>query len=316
MQEKTVRVCHFHKLKIKQNGDIYPCCRSRKYTKLGNIFDEDIYKKIENTDVICECNMFKSVARTPEDKINLNYIHYETSNLCQANCVCCPQSKEPLNNEKELLQKINEMIERYRPKHIIAIGGEILVQEEAFNMLFDLHQKYPEMEIQTITNLCVGEERLKKAEEIFDAMTVSMLGFNKHTYKNEMGLDFDKVINNFETLYANKKVQLSPKFLAMPTNLFEISEFFNWAVKKDVQKIYLHCIHEFKKVANVENIYWQKTFAKVEKEIKQILKDNREFIISRNRHFISIDEMLAGFINIDNDYISENGFEKYIYLTT
>lgn len=315
MQKKTVRVCHFHKLKIMQNGNIYPCCRGRKYTLLGNIFDENIYEKIENSDIICECSMFKSVARTPDDKINLDYIHYETSNVCQANCVCCPQSKEPLNKEKELLSKINEMIERYKPKHIIAIGGEILVQENAFSMLFDLHKKYPKMEIQTITNLCVGEERLKQAEKIFDAMTVSMLGFNKHTYKNEMGLDFDKVMNNFEYLYENKKVKLSPKYLAMPTNLFEISEFLKWALTKDVQKIYLHCIHEFKRVANVEEVFWKKTFEKLEKEIKQILKDNKENIITKNRHFISIHETLAEFLHIDNNYIEENGFSNIIFLT-
>ena len=116
-------------------------------------------------------------------------------------------------------------------------------------------------------------------------------------------------------LYENKKVQLSPKFLAMPTNLFEISDFFNWAIKKDIQKIYLHCIHEFKRVANVDDIYWKKTFAKVEKEIKQILIENKDFIISKNRHFISIEGMLGEFFNIDNNFISENGFEKYIYLT-
>ena len=317
MQEKTVRVCHFHKLKIWLNGDIYPCCRSPHYTKLGNIFDEDIYEKIENSDVICECQMFKSVAKTPQDKINLDYIHFETSNVCQANCVCCPQPKEPLNYEKELLQKIYEMIERYRPKHIIAIGGEILVQDEAFNKLFDLHKKYPEMKIQTITNLCVGEERLKQAEEIFDAMTISMLGFNKHTYKSEMGLDFDRVINNFEYLYKNKKVQLSPKYLAMPTNLFEIIPFFNWAIDLDVEKIYLHCIIELEHIANFNTpyLYWIKTFEKVEKQIKDIFEKNQKLIISKDRHFISIHKNLAEKLNITQKYIDGLNLSKAVKIT-
>ncbi|MBR1942866.1 radical SAM protein [bacterium] len=312
MQEKTVRVCHFSKLKIRQNGDVFPCCRCRSYTRLGNIFDKDIYEKIENSDVICECSLYKSVPKTSEDKIDLNYIHYETSNVCQANCVCCPQTKEPLENEARHLAKIEELINHYKPKHIVAIGGEILVQDKAFNMLFDLHEKFPEMEIETITNLCVGEERLKQAEKIFNSVTVSMLGFNQNTYKKEMGLDFEKVINNFEYLYRNKKVNLSPKYLTMPTNLLEMTEFFKWAVQKDVKKIYLHNIHEFNKVVNIDTSYWQKTFKKVEKDFKQTLNENKENIIAKNRHFISIHETLAELLNIDDNYIRENGFDKII----
>ena len=73
----------------------------------------------------------------------------------------------PSDNAHSIL--IEELINHYKPKHIVAIGGEILVQDKAFNMLFDLHEKFPEMEIETITNLCVGEERLKQAEKIFNS---------------------------------------------------------------------------------------------------------------------------------------------------
>ncbi|MBR1907857.1 radical SAM protein [bacterium] len=312
---KTVRICHYKKLKIKLNGDVYPCCTSYPHTKLGNIFDENIYQKIENANIICECPMFKSVERTPEDKIDLDYIHYETSNICQASCVCCPQCKDKMQNEEQHLEKIREIIEHYKPKNIIAIGGEILVQEKAFNDLFELKKKYPEMKISTITNLCVGKERLKKAEEIFDKMTVSMLGFTELTYKNEMGLDFSKTMDNFNELYENKKVKLSPKYLAMPTNLFEIIPFFNWAINLDVKKIYLHCIHEFEQVANLKNPYWTKTFAKVEKQLKSILENNKELLISKNRHFISIHTILAEKTNINQQYIDDAGLTNIIRIT-
>lgn len=312
---QTVRVCHYKKLKIRLNGDIFPCCTSYPHTRLGNIFDENIYDKIENTDVICECPMFKSVKRTPDDKIDLDYIHYETSNLCQANCVCCPQYKDKLPNEEQHLAKIRELIEHYKPKNIIAIGGEILVQDKAINDLFELKQKYPEMKISTITNLCVGKDRLKKAEEIFDKMTVSMLGFSELTYKNEMGLDFNKTMNNFKELYENKKVKLSPKYLAMPTNLFEIIPFFNWAIDLDIEKIYLHCIHEFEQVATLNNPYWIKTFAKVEKQLKNIFEKNREMLTSKNRHFISIHKILAERININQQYIDNAGLTNIVHIT-
>ncbi len=312
---KTVRVCHYKKLKIKLNGDVYPCCTSYPHTKLGNIFDKDIYDKIENTDVICECPMFKSVKRTADDKIDLDYIHYETSNICQASCVCCPQRKDKMPNEEIHLAKIRELIEHYKPKNIIAIGGEILVQEKAFNDLFELKQQYPEMKISTITNLCVGKERLKRAEEIFDKMTVSMLGFSELTYKNEMGLDFNKTIDNFNELYNNKKVKLSPKYLAMPTNLFEIIPFFKWAINLEIEKIYLHCIHEFEQVANLKNPYWVKTFAKVEKQLKTIFESNKEMLIAKNKHFISIHRILANRTNITQQYLDSLNLSNIVKIT-
>lgn len=132
---KTVRVCHFSKLKIKQNGNIYPCCVAPASTKIGNVFDENVIEEIENADVICECPMYKSVKKEKGQKPELNYIHYETSNVCQASCVCCPQNKAPMENESALLQRINMLIEHYQPKNVTAIGGEILVQNEAFEML-------------------------------------------------------------------------------------------------------------------------------------------------------------------------------------
>lgn len=215
---QTTRVCHYNKLKINMLGEIYPCCVAPKSTYIANIFDDNIIEKIINKEIICECKIYKSVLKTEADKINLNYIHYETSNLCQANCVCCPQNKELITNEKEHLDKIKMLIDYFKPKNIAAIGGEILVQDYAFNMLFDLKKQYPDMKIHTISNLCVGKKRLKEAEEIFDEITVSMLGFTSDTYKNEMSLDFNTVKENFEYLFNNKKVKLRPKYLAMPTN--------------------------------------------------------------------------------------------------
>lgn len=312
---KTVRVCHFSKLKIKQNGDIYPCCVAPARTKIGNVFDDDIINKIENADIICECPMYKSIKKVEGQKPELNYIHYETSNVCQASCVCCPQNKSPMENEQALLERINMLIEYYKPKNITAIGGEILVQNEAFNMLFNLHKKFPEMKIHTITNLCVNEDRIKKAEEIFDEMTVSMLGFTPFTYQNEMGLDFEKVMKNFMYLYENKKVELRPKYLAMPTNLFELVPFFRWAIDLNLNKIYLHNIHEFAKVANLDTKYWIKTFARLEKDVKKIFEENRKKIIDKDSHYISIHPILSERLHIDESYIRENGFEKTVFIT-
>ena len=65
----------------------------------------------------------------------------------------------------------------------------------------------------------------------------------------------------------------------------------------------------------MEDKFWKITFAKLEKEIKQILEDNKEIIIAKNRHFISIHETLAEFLHIDNKYIEDNNFSNIIFIT-
>ncbi|MGN0018301.1 MAG: radical SAM protein [Candidatus Gastranaerophilaceae bacterium] len=316
MTEKTTRVCHYHKLKICYNGDVYPCCLTVPHTFIGNIFDKDIFEKIKNAKILCECSLFKSVEQKEDDEINLKYIHYETSNTCQASCVCCYQSKEPMQNEKEHLARLRELIDYYKPENIVAIGGEVLVQENAFNMLSDLHKKYPKMGIGTISNLCVGEERLKQAEEIFDRITVSMLGFDKQSYKIHMNLDFEKVLNNFMTLYKNKKVELSPKFLAMPSNIVDIPEFLKWALTLDVNKIYLHNVTTFLQETNWQSQIWHNILLRIEKQIKNLFQDNKDLIAATNRHFISIHPTLAQTLNITEEYINSIGLEKNIFIAS
>lgn len=315
MVNKVTRVCHYNKLSITMDGNIYPCCQTSLNRKIGNIFDDDIIEKIENTDIICECKMYKSTAHTSADKIDLKIIHFETSNICQANCVCCPQNKSKLPNEYEHLQKIRQLIEYFKPKSINVIGGEVLVQKNALNMLSDLHKKYPDMDITTITNLCVNDEQLNQAEEIFNRMTVSFLGFSNLIYENEMGLNFEKTMKNFRHLYDNKKIKLLPKYLTMPTNLFDIVPFFAWALSLDVDKIYLHNIHEFAQVVNLEHKYWNRTFENVEKQIKHLLNINKDKIISTQKHYISIHQILADKLKITPEYLKENNFENIIFIT-
>ena len=46
-QEQVERVCHFHKLSIRHNGDIFPCCvTSTPNFRVANIFDDDLENKI------------------------------------------------------------------------------------------------------------------------------------------------------------------------------------------------------------------------------------------------------------------------------
>ena len=102
----------------------------------------------------------------------------------------------------------------------------------------------------------------------------------------------------------------------MPTNLYEAPKFFKWALKKNLFKIYLHSVQEFKDVTNLDTIYWKNSLAPFEKEIKKILEENKQQIIATNKHYISMHPYFAEFSGVNQDFIEKNGFENIIKITS
>ncbi|MBQ8848646.1 MAG: radical SAM protein [Candidatus Gastranaerophilales bacterium] len=312
---KEERVCQFYKLSIRKNGNIFPCCLAIGSSYIGNLFEEDIIKKIATKNVECECTLYKNRPIKENEKPNVQRIHIEFSNECQAKCICCNQQKEKMENEDIHLQKLDELIKNYKPKYITVIGGEVLIQKKSLDWIEKIKNKYPDISFDIVTNLCVGENTIKRAIKIFDDITVSILGFSQNTYNRIMGLDFDKTIKNVEYILANSNVKIRPKYLLMPTNMYEIGSFLKWALKLNTQKIYLHNIREFRQCCNLEDAYWNNTFNQIETELKEILIQNKDLIISKNRHFISIHDILAEKTNM-NTFIQEQGFENIIKITS
>lgn len=313
---KEERVCQFYKLSVRKEGDVFPCCLGKGRARLGSIFDKDIFEKIETTNINCECEMYKTRDITPEDKPDLQRLHIMFSHECQAKCVCCPQHKDKMENEEQHLEKLLLFIEKYHPKYITVLGGEVLIQPKALDWVENIKNKYPDIAFDTVTNLCVGENTIKRIANIFSEITVSILGFTPNTYKKIMGLDFDTTMKNFDYLQNNTNVKMRPKYLAMPTNIYDLPLFFEWALNQKSEKIYLHNVNEFPECCNLEHFLWQRIFSQVENDMKKILCDYKEHIISQNKHFISFHALLANMLKIDNNYIDENGFKNIIKITS
>src|SRR5574344_2457524 len=91
---KEERVCHFNKISLRHNGDVYGCCNGTKNAKVGNVFEENFFEKFEKKNLYCECPVYKTREIKEGEKPNLKYLHLELSNFCQARCVCCMQEKE------------------------------------------------------------------------------------------------------------------------------------------------------------------------------------------------------------------------------
>lgn len=313
---KEERICQFYKISIRKDGDVFPCCLGMSASKLGNIFDDDIFEKIETTNISCECVLYKTREIKSDDKMNLQRLHLMFSHKCQARCVCCWQEKEEMLREEEHLEKISEFIERYKPKFITVLGGEVLIQPKTLDWIENVKIKHPEISFDIVTNLCVGIDTIKRIEKIFDDMTISILGFTPNTYKNIMGLDFDTTIKNFNYLQNNTNIKLRPKYLTMPTNIYELPLFFEWALNQRSEKIYLHNIAEFYAVCNIGESFWQKTLNTVEDDMKKLFDIYKEQIIAKNKHFISFHSPLAKMLKIDEKYIEENGFKDIVKITS
>ncbi len=313
---KSERVCQFYKLSIRKDGDVFPCCLGLPSSRLGNIFDEDIFNKIETANIDCECSLYKTRPILSEDKMDLKRLHIMFSHECQARCICCKQQKEKMPREKEHLEKILEIIKRYNPRYITVLGGEVLIQAKTLDWIENIKQEYPDIIFDIVTNLCVNEKTIKRAEKIFDEITVSILGFTPYTYSKIMGLDFNVTMRNYEYLLKNTNIKMRPKYLLMPANIYEAPLFFEWALNHKSEKIYLHNIREFEQCCNLKDEYWVKTFEQVEYEMKKLLEKYKEHIISQNRHFISFHPINAKMLKIDDDYIKANGFKDIIKITS
>ena len=313
---KEERVCQFYKLSIRKEGDVFPCCLGKWQARLGTIFDEDIFEKIETTNISCECEMYKTRDITPDDKMDLQRLHIMFSHECQAHCVCCPQHKDKMEREDEHLKKLLLFIEKYHPKYITVLGGEGLIQPKTLDWVENIKTKYPNIAFDTVTNLCVGKNTIKRAANIFSEITISILGFTPNTYNKIMGLDFDVTMKNIDYLQSNTNVKIRPKYLTMPTNVYELPIFFEWALNQKSEKIYIHNIWEFNNCCNLGDVFWQKTFLQVENDIKKLLLQYKEHIINQNKHFISFHPIISNMLKIDNNYLNENGFTNIIKITS
>lgn len=313
---KEKRVCHYKKLFISTEGDIYPCCQRILHTKIGNINDENIFETIESKVIECECSMFKSVPQKSNDKISLNYLNLELSLLCQAYCLVCYTHSPYWKGKYDLYSRLEMLIDKYTPKTIIVQGGEILVQQKSLEWIESIKTKYPEIDFQIVTNCCVDVEKTTIIEKLFETMTVSFMGFQPETYKSVMGLEIDKTLKILDKLFKNNIVNIRLKFVETPSSLHESHLFLEWALTQNPSKIYMHDSDVFKRVnTQVEWAfdYWKVLYEKTGVKIRKVLLKNKDKIASKE-NYISFFSRNAKLYNINAEFLEENGLTKSIVI--
>lgn len=309
------RVCHYNKLFIGNNGDIYPCCLRQEHTRIGNVSADNICELIEKHAVLCQCALFKSHAPTPDDEINVRILNVELSLLCQAKCAMCFADAPSWRGTYDLYDKIENIINKFNPNTIIVQGGEILIQKESLEWIKKIKKNNPEIIFQMVTNLNVDFDYKDLIEELFETITVSFVGFQPETYKAVMGLDLNKSKKLVEYLIPRGKTKVRLKFLETPSTMHESHLFLEWALSLKPSKIYMHSadIHSYIN-GNAPFQYWDKMFRVTGKKIKDILIKNKTEL-SQKDHYISFNSDNIKHYEINNEFLIANGLSSCIVET-
>ena len=143
----------------------------------------------------------------------------------------------------------------------------MLIQKHSLEWIRELKHTYPNIRFSIVTNGHVDLKMVNVVEELFETVTVSMIGFQPETYRKIMGLDFEKTRRFVEELITRKQVIVAPYYLVTPINIHETDMFLRWAIKMLPERIrladaYLEGYIQMYAPFN----YWKKIFYRTSQE--------------------------------------------------
>lgn len=134
----------------------------------------------------------------------------ETTTVCNATCWMCPRDKATRSNHKNRMEEevfksvVRQAVEDLDIKIVLPfIDGEPLADSRMVDLVEWMAVEFPKLEIGWYTNgsLLTEEKarRLLSTRRIFN-FNVSMQGGDKATYEKNMGLEWERTIENVERL--------------------------------------------------------------------------------------------------------------------
>ena len=172
-------------------------------------------------------------------------ITIETSTLCNAKCLICPNHSNPRPAYYMPEHEFMEILRFFPNLKGVALCGmyEPLLDSRLDFILTDIEKIHPQAEVAIFTNgsLLMSQIRhmlLNHAN--LKNLIVSIHGFSKEVYESIMvGLNRDQVYSNVLSLMqeigTNPEPQVSVNFIRIKQNVHELPEFRNfWKDKVDV----------------------------------------------------------------------------------
>ena len=309
--------CHFKEMFVNTQGEVYPCCQvwGINTMKIGRIDDVDIQKKLERFNAYCGCSRARFRKLLPSDSMKVKLVIAELSLACQASCAMCCVDSPSWHGKYDNYESLAKFIDLCRPENLMVQGGEVLIQKESIKWLYGLKSRYPELKIILVTNGNVSLDMLEMLENLFSAVTISIVGFEPETYKKIMGLDINKTIAFAEELIKRNKTKTWLKYLTTPLNLHETNLFLKWAIKAAPERIVIADADTRRYINDTKDMFWSKIIERTSHDIKSELISARTDLINK-RTTIAFDQLAKELFEIDENFVKSNELGSVVDITS
>lgn len=282
--------------------------------RIGHIDDADILKNIELFRRYCGCPRARLRKLAPTDRKEHKLIYIEFSLACQGVCAMCCVDAPSWSGHYDYYNSLSRLIEACRPKNLLVQGGEVLIQKKTLKWLYGVRERYPSLKISLVTNGCVSLDLIETVEDLFEVVTVSMVGFEPETYRKIMGLDMHKTIAFAEKLARRNRIRVWLKYLVTPLNLHETNLFLKWAIEEAPERISVCDANTATYIKETEDRFWQKIIERTSSDIKSELVLNGPKMKGTGT-IVGFDFLTRKMFGIDEEFVKINGMDSVIDLT-
>lgn len=205
------------------------CCIAVNSEKAKAELEEQLANKekvytISSWDIFNLCRMIEEEKGELLNKVpgfwkERNYeVQIETTSYCNAKCNFCPnvslKRKKNIMSD-EVFEKILDRIEEEKinvTTFILHLNGEPLIDSKIFDRIRTIKDRFPKgTRVRFTTNFSLADTEI--IEKIFecglDEITCSLNSIDAEEYKDIMGLEYDKTINNIKHLLQSKEEKKS-----------------------------------------------------------------------------------------------------------
>lgn len=308
-------VCHFKEMFVNSQGEIYPCCQLWGSTvRIGRIDDVNIAEKLEQFNVYCGCSRARFRKLSPSDSRKVKLIIIELSLACQASCAMCCVDSPSWHGKYDNYGSLTKFIDLCTPENLMVQGGEVLIQKDSIGWLHDIKDRHPELKIALVTNGNANCEMVGTVEDLFSAVTISIVGFAPETYKKIMGLDINRTIAFAEELIKGNKTKVWLKYLITPLNLHETNLFLKWAIKAAPERIVIADAYTRRYINDTKDMFWSKIIERTSLDVKSELISARADL-SDKRITVVFDPLAREMFGINEDFIKNSDLVQVVDIT-
>lgn len=122
---------------------------------------------------------------------------------CNLKCPYCDQPQEPCDRKRMSIERAYNMINSFKVKNVCITGGEPLIQEEVYALVYELVNKDFNVSIETNGSILIPDDAYARSYKyVMDVKGPSSKMAHKNIFKN---LDILKGIDEVKFVIADKK---------------------------------------------------------------------------------------------------------------